>query len=179
MRMCLLIISLLLTTQLVSGQQLQAPIEGKALIYFARTASVGALINFRYFDGDRYIGKFSGRNYVTYECEPGDHLFWANAENRDFVPATVEANKVYIIHAAAEMGMVKARISLYPVSNKDSKLMKRINKLLLKEPWNFNDENLEQKNIELAEYIKASIEKYQSNLEKGWTYPKLTAEMSH
>lgn len=176
----LLILLLTSFTNISYGQNLESPASGKSLIYITRTSGVGALINFRYFDGDKYIGKFNGTNYVLYECDPGEHIFWANAENRDFVPAKLEADKTYIIHAAAQMGAMKARIKLLPIDKGDEKMMKRVNKLLSKKtPTNFKKEDLDQVNKDLEEYIKISLEKYAENLAKNKVYSKLTSDMYH
>jgi hypothetical protein len=58
-----------------AAQELLKPSPGKALLYFVRFSGTGALINFKYFHDDHYLGKFSGINYFTYETEPGEHVF--------------------------------------------------------------------------------------------------------
>ena len=69
------------------AQQLQKPAAGKCIVYFTRVTSMGVAINFKYFDGEKYLGKFNGRKYMIYECDPGRHLFWARSENNDYVEA--------------------------------------------------------------------------------------------
>lgn len=101
----------------------------KAVVYFARAYSTGSMINFTYFDSTKVIGKFNGPKYMRYECEPGEHLFWARSENRDFLRANLEAGKIYIIEVIPMMGAIKAAVRLVPVNSPDYKL-KRIQKLL-------------------------------------------------
>ena len=100
----------------VSGwsQKLKKPPEGKAVVYFVRTSAAGFLINFKYFDGDKYLGKYNDGYFMPYICEPGKHLFWAKSENFDFVEADLEAGKVYVIDAIGKMGAFKAALELVP-----------------------------------------------------------------
>jgi len=70
----------LLLFSFTTGNEIAPPAEGKAVVYFARTSSLGILINFSYFDKDKFIGKFHGHGYIRYECEPGEHLFWAKGD---------------------------------------------------------------------------------------------------
>lgn len=113
----------------VSAQDLMVPAEGKSLIYFARTSGTGALINFKYFDGEKYLGKFSGVNYMVYECEPGDHILWIGAENRDFVSANLLPGKTYLMEVRPTMGAFKAAVKLFPLSPTDEKAVKKIAKI--------------------------------------------------
>ena len=62
-------------------EKLIPPAEGKSVIYFVRSTSAGSLMNIRYFDSEKYLGKFNGRSYIRYECDPGMHDFWIKAEN--------------------------------------------------------------------------------------------------
>ena len=85
----LLILSLLLGTgslfsQKVVTQEIAKPSEGKSLVYIVKSGA-GYLINFRIYDGDKFLGALNGFSYMVYECEPGKHLFWAASENRDFM----------------------------------------------------------------------------------------------
>jgi hypothetical protein len=51
------------------GQKFQSAPEGKALVYFVRTNGTGAMINFKYFDGEQYLGKMKGVNYTNFILE--------------------------------------------------------------------------------------------------------------
>ncbi len=162
-----------------SGQDLKTPAEGKSVIYFTRVSSAGGLINFKFFDGEKYIGKFSGAKYMIYECDPGDHLFWASSENRDFMPATLEPDKVYIVDARVQLGGIKARVDLVPVLVNDPKLLKKVNKLLSKKSAvTFDSSELQNEQAEMAEYVKISLEKYSKRVENDKEYESLKPEMS-
>ena len=59
-----------------------APVD-KAVVYFVRTVKggFGSLANTFVFDSQNTIGMLSYRNFIRYECEPGEHLFWAIRSN--------------------------------------------------------------------------------------------------
>lgn len=102
-------------SQKVTTQEIDKPKEGKALVYILRTGA-GALINFRIYDKDKFLGALSGFKYMVYECEPGNHVFWAASENRDFVEANLEPDSVYVLNAEGQMGAFIAQVSLSPLN---------------------------------------------------------------
>ncbi|MFK7749909.1 MAG: hypothetical protein AB8B65_16065, partial [Kordia sp.] len=103
------VLTIVFSIQFVTAQQNFAPpTEGKSVVYFIRTNEIGTLINFKYFDGTKYLGKYNKRHYLRYECEPGKHTFWAKSENIDFIEADLKPNAIYFIQAKARMGMIKA-----------------------------------------------------------------------
>jgi hypothetical protein len=111
-----------------SGQVgFQKPKDGKSLVYFTRSGGA-FLINFRLYFNDKFIGALSSGNYFKVECEPGKHMFWAASENRDFVEAELEANKVYVIDLVAKMGAFVASVSLEPQNPLEKKHKKRFYK---------------------------------------------------
>lgn len=65
--------------------EFQIPSENKSLVYFARRSAVGPLIKFRIYEGDTYLGRLSANRYISYECDPGFHVFVARSENTSFV----------------------------------------------------------------------------------------------
>ncbi|RZJ31824.1 MAG: hypothetical protein EOO48_00890 [Flavobacterium sp.] len=113
MKKTLALLFVLLTLSAWS-QKIVKPSAGKAVVYFIRSSDGAPVINFKYFDGDKYIGKFSAGSYMLYECEPGKHLFWSKAENTDYVEADLEAGKIYIIDAEPQLGLIKAGVKLIP-----------------------------------------------------------------
>jgi len=159
-------------------QELKTPPEGKALVYIARTSSMGAAINFKYFVDEKYIGKFNGSNYLIIECEPGEHLIWASSENRDYLPSTLEANKVYVVEAVVKMGGMKARVDLVPLSKDDEKGMEKFNKLIEKKgPEELDQVKVQEEGLELKAFIDESLEKYTENT-KDKEYEVLNADMN-
>ena len=181
MKNLFILIMLFLGSTLFSvGQDIEPAPADKAVVYFVRPSSFGALINFTYLDSTKIIGKFNGPKYIRYECEPGVHLFWARSENRDFVEAELEAGKIYFIEAIVKMGGIKAAVELAPVDPKDEKTMNKILKLLIKKPSeSFTPEQLEQEEKEDQEIIAKGLTKYKEDKEKGKANVRLEKTMAY
>ena len=156
-----LVIFLMLFAQSGAKAQTVEPAPNdKAVVYFARPNTLGLAINFVYFDGEKVIGRFMGNRYMRYECEPGEHLFWAKAENRDFITADVEAGKIYVVEAIPVMGAVRAGVRLEPINSADYK-MKSIQKLLGKKgPEQLNEIEFQKQQRQKESIIKSGMEKY-------------------
>jgi len=158
---------------------IKPPSEGKAVVYIARTSSLGILINFSYFDKDKFIGKFHGHGYIRYECEPGEHIFWAHSENRDFVTADLEAGKIYFIEAIPKMGGLKARVRLMPVNpSQDTKEMQIIESQVSKiDAETFTAEYLQTENEKWKDDIQKGLERYQELVSKQEKIERLNKDM--
>lgn len=147
---------LCLLSTMMSGQDLELnkPSEGKSLVYFIRANALAAGLNFRVYDKDKFLGALPSRAYYEYECEPGEHLFWAASENRDYVEATLEPNKTYVIDLRAKFGLVIAAVGLEPYSPNVKKHVKRIKRVLKKHtsanPVKSNRSKEKKENIEKA-----------------------------
>lgn len=92
-------------------QSFQKPSEGKSLVYILKSGA-GALVNFRAYLGDTYLGVLTSDSYIVVECDPGNHLFWVVSENRDFLEADLLPNRVYVLNAEGQMGAFVAGVSL-------------------------------------------------------------------
>jgi hypothetical protein len=166
------------------SQGLKKPNEGKALVYFVRSEQLGFLINFKYFDGEKYLGKFNYGKYLAYECEPGKHLFWAKSENIDFLEADLEAGKLYIVDSQPQMGAFKAGVKLVPFDNNvasyknEKKYTKKKSRVLgsitEKQEYVMSNEDSTQ---DTADLVKRAMEKYNKNKAEG--YKQLTAAMDY
>jgi hypothetical protein len=160
------------------GQGIQPPAAGNSVVYFVRESALGLVINFSFFDNDKFIGKFDGGDYLRYECSPGEHLFWAKAENRDFITADLEPDKIYFVDVIPQMGMVKASVQIHPVKPDDDKTLKGIFKLINKKaPVTYPPEELEAENERLQEAISKGLAKYQEELGSGVVFKKLEKNM--
>ena len=172
----------LLISALTFGQELKKPSEGKALIYFTRTGFIGGAINFKYFDGEKYLGKFNSGNYLAYECEPGKHLFWAKSENFDFLEANVEAGKVYIVQSLVKVGGMKAGVDLVPLAKSDEDYQKNREKLfkLINNPDKEYklEAGKELDATELKEINNKSVEKYNEKKQEAGQVLTLSADMN-
>lgn len=139
------------------GQGLKPPGEGKAVVYFVRTSSLAFAVNFSFFHERRYIGEFGGRNYLRYECSSGTHLFWASAENRDFLNAELRAGGIYVVLVDVDLGDSMAQVVLKPVAA-NSRDFERIKKLVdRKRPIVVRAEELKTKNVDFAKFMEENV----------------------
>jgi len=171
------------------SQELKKPSEGKTIVYFVRSSGLGALINFKYFDGEKYLGKFNYGKYLVYECEPGKHVFWSRSENTDFIEADLEVGKIYIVDSEAQMGAIKAGVELVPFnpnpeSYKTPKKFEKKKANILKsisenKEYIATDVDLKEGIKEYKNIIKKSTEKYNKLKEKGEEFAKVLPEMSY
>ena len=135
-----LFVMLLLPFLSAYAQGFQAPSPGKAAIYFVRHTAAGFAVSFDFYDNDRFIGKFAGKNYMRYECEPGEHLFWASSENHDFMTAELKEGDTYVVVVNVEMGFAIARVGLTPIMPTD-KAFERTKKVVDKKAPKTNTED--------------------------------------
>jgi len=129
-RLSLLLLFLVFTG---NAQTLKKPAEGKSLVYIMRSVNLaGGGLNFRIYDKDKFLGALPSRAYFIYECDPGEHLFWAASENRDFVEANLEANKTYVIDLKSKVGVFIAAVSVEPYQPDNKRHVKRVKRVLAK-----------------------------------------------
>ena len=143
------------------AQGFQPPSEGKSVVYFTRINSTGSMVNFKYYDYDKFIGKFKGKNYMRYECSPGEHLFWASAESKDFITAELEEGKTYIIAVEGKMGMMSAGV-MFLTTEDERKLKRALTIINKKAPIVMSQEEIDNENQELEEYIATKLSKYEN-----------------
>jgi len=162
------------------GQKLTPPSEGKAKIYFTRTSGYGFLINFKIFDGEKYLGKFNGEQYMVYECDPGIHSIWALSENMSMVYTDLEANRVYFIDAIPKIGAWKANVKLEPLDKKQEnswdEIVKAFNYVRNSKLKTMTIEEIEKEEKKLEKKIEKGI-RYISVLNKHKRRPEITPDM--
>ncbi len=150
------------------AQEFIPPAKGKSVIYFVRMeAGVFSMADFYFFDTDKLIGYFHGAKYIRYECEPGEHMFWARSENRDFITANLLKDKIYLIEAVPVLGAMKDGVRLDFVDLKDSVIKQRLAKILDKEPVTITDEKHKKKTEELKEPVAKGLAKYKEEVNAG------------
>ena len=102
-----------------AGKTIEAPQKGKAQVVFMRPSSFGFFIQSAVFkmsnDKPSIIGIVAAKKKVSYEVEPGEHLFMVTGESADFMSAKLEAGKTYYALVTPRMGANKARFSLKPI----------------------------------------------------------------
>ncbi|MBC8320716.1 MAG: hypothetical protein H8E34_08340 [Bacteroidetes bacterium] len=177
----LVIITIIMLSSIFSlfAQGFQPPTEGKAVVYFVRVTHYGLAISFEYFHQDKYIGVFKGQNYFRYECDPGEQLFWASTENKEFVTADLKAGGTYIVIVDVIMGAWKARVGLTPISVNDQKLFERAEKLInKKKPIVTSEAKIENMNKKLNDFITEKLEKYNNDWKNDKNFKHISADMA-
>lgn len=148
---------------IASAQGFQPPSDGKAVVYFVRVTNYGKPTAFEFFHQDKYIGVFKGGQYMRYECDPGEQLFWASSENKEFITANLEAGKQYIIMVNVIMGMMKAHVGLAPLDFNDNEVWERVKKLVTKKPPVVTPEaKIEKMNKKLEKFIDEKLQMYET-----------------
>ena len=174
----ILLLSFTVTFSQIESKKITPPSEGKTVIYFLRTSSLGALMNIRYFDSGKYLGKFNGRNYLRYECDPGEKTFWIKAENIDVLKANLEANKIYLVETNAVMGGFSAGAKFKLIDFNKKSQVKRINKLLKKkDSKTFTEEELKEQLEKMKNAFQKGMKKVSKKVKKG-KFKELNSDMN-
>jgi|AntDeeMinimDraft_5_1070356.scaffolds.fasta_scaffold23978_1 hypothetical protein len=189
MKKSILLVIFSLICSVSYSQEVRKPSEGKALVYFTRVGATGFLINFKYFDGEKYLGKFNYGKFLAYETDPGKHLFWAKSENIDYIEAELEAGKIYIIDSEPQMGAIKAGVKLVPfdtdINNyKNTKKYDRKKSNILQaisgaKEYTISEDDLAEAKKDQEDLVKRSMEKFLTAKEKGKTYTLLGSGNSY
>ena len=95
------------------------PADGKALIVFMRPSGIGFAIQSSVFEVEenkpKLVGIVTAKSKVSYQVEPGEHLFMVVGESADFMSAELVADRTYYALVTPRLGVWKARFSLKPV----------------------------------------------------------------
>ena len=166
-----------LSVPTILAQGFESPSEGNAVVYFVRINSIGSMIYFKYFDKDKFIGKFKGKNYMRYECSPGKHLFWASSEKKDFITADLSEGGTYIVVVEAKMGAMSAAVKLY-TSEDEKQLKKALAIINKKAPFVTDKSIIDLENTQMKEYISEKLALYENEWKKTKNYPNITADMA-
>lgn len=167
----------LVSTPLLGQVVSDAP-EDKAVVYFVRTVKgTGILAYPGVFCENGPIGILSYRNFIRYECEPGDQLFWILRGNispitftnyKQFIDTKLLAGKIYLIEVRVLIEGIRME-PVNPVTDLDrldriksvlnSKSSIKANKMMKKKDYH-------KKKIHKS-WTKLGMEKYPEFVEKG------------
>jgi hypothetical protein len=170
-----LIVTLILGSSLFA-QGFQPPSEGKAVIYFTHVSKTQ---NIEYFHQDKYIGIFKGKSYMRVECDPGNQLFWASEENKEFVHCDLKEGGSYIVIGESKMGMWSARVKLTPITANDVKFFEKAKNLIYKEaPVVIPESQITKRNSELVEFVDNIMDHYENEWKDTKDFPVITPDMA-
>lgn len=175
----LVILLLIFCAGITSGQGFTPPAEGKAVVYFARVSSYGYAITFEFFHQDKYIGAFKKANYLRYECEPGEQLFWASSENKEFLTSELKPGGTYIVIVDVIMGFWKAHVGLTPISVNDKDQFQRAKDLITKKaPVKITEAQIQKMNKKLSEFIPEMLDRYEKEWKQEHNFKHIAIEMA-
>ena len=153
------------------GQEFQKPAEGKVLVYFVRYQGAVAALDFKYYDGEKYLGRATMINYFVYECEPGEHVFWVATENREYIKGNLKPNCVYVIEVRPYFRAVMASAKLYQIDPDNERALKKVRKVLAE-----GESQLKGIEEDQSASIKKGMERYREienkvpELNPDWTF---------
>jgi hypothetical protein len=140
--------------------------EGKAVVYFFRPTVFGAARPFHIFDGENYLIRLMGANYFRYECEPGEHVFWAAAENKSFLRAELEAGHVYAVLARIIPGAFSGRVVLEPLTTESKYWKKCVKQANKKKPRQEDAKYREEWESKHPDYVEKALKAWKEGGEK-------------
>ncbi len=164
----------------IYAQGFKEPAEGKAAIYFTRVTAYGFAVSFDFFHQDQYIGSFKKKNYLRYECEPGEQLFWASSENKEFITADLEAGKSYIVMVNVIMGAMKARVGLEPIGPSHKAFDRAVELIKEKEPIKMKDKHFTkmEKKLKKRDFMKKNLDKYHNEWKGSKNFNHISKDMA-
>jgi hypothetical protein len=159
-----------------TGPGFPPPAAGRSVIYFVSLNRMCPPYDF--FHNDQYIGGLDKKNYMRYECDPGDQLFWSSSFIKDFLPATLKAGGVYVVIVDAGKGIQSPGARLTPVSA-DNKLFEPAAALIKeKEPFLIPEEKFEKRRNSLKNFIADMLNRYETDWKTTKKYQYITPEMA-
>jgi len=162
----------------VMSQGFQPPSQEKAVVYFVRVTKYGKAVSFEFFHNDKYIGAFKGKNYMRYECDAGEQLFWASSENREFLAADLKEGGTYIVIVDVIMGFWKGHVGLTPIDENSTELFEQAKKLVLsKAPVEISQQELDKKNRKLADFIPKELKHYEEVTKDKYDFKHISPDM--
>ena len=174
----LLLIVLITGSSSIFSQGFQPPSPGKAVIYFARVTKYANKISFEYFHQDKYIGIFKGKNYMRYECDPGQQLLWASSENKEFITCDLKEGGSYIVIVDIIMGAWKSRVGFTPIVADDERFIRAKELINEKAPVVTPQKKIDEMNKKLATFIPEQLIKYNDIWKNEINFKHISPDMA-
>lgn len=178
-RAFLILSILLLCSGITVAQGFKPPEPGKAVVYFVRVSNYGYAVSFEFFHQDKYIGAFKGMNYMRYECDPGEQLFWASSENKEFLTSELKPDGTYIVVVDVVMGFWKAHVGMTPLDVSNDEVFQRARNLInSKPPVEISQEQIDKMNKKLADFIPENLKKYEEESKYEHNFRHISPDMA-
>ena len=174
----ILLIVLMTGFSSIFSQGFQPPAPGKAVVYFARVTKYGGAVSFEFFHQDKYIGVFKGKNYLRYECNPGQQLLWASSENKEFLTCDLKAGGSYVVIVDMEMGFAKAHVGFNPITADDERFIRAKELIDEQPPVVTPQKKIDEMNTKLAKFIPEQLQKYNDIWKNEKNFKHISADMA-
>ncbi len=115
---------------------------------------------------------------MRYECDPGENLFWASAENKEFVNANLKDGGTYIVIGENKMGMWSTGIRLIPITYMNELFAKARAIIMEKAPIVTPESTIKLRNTELVEFISNVLNHYENKWKSNEDFPRISADMA-
>lgn len=176
-KLLLSLIVILMLSPRLKAQGIQPPAEGKSVIYI-----VNLMFGFgetRIYDGSTLIEILKDKDYIRYECEPGEHLFLGlDGSGNDFFTTDFEANNIYLLsmRSVETSSFQSSDFNLFDKTsvNEAAKILAIINE---NAPNESGDDLLEETAIKLEKRARKALLRYETKLKKKRKYIHLSKEM--
>ena len=178
-RLLLLVLVLFCIKAPAFAQGFTPPADSNAVVYFVRVSNFGFAVSFEYFDNDKFIGIFKGKNYMRYECSAGEHLLWVSSEDKEFLRCNLKAGETYMVLVNIEMGAWKARVGLEPLTT-EHKVFERAKELVLtQKPVETPEEKIQSTQRKLKErgFIENILKRYENEWKNAQNTKVISADM--
>lgn len=162
----------------VYSQGFQPPSSGKSVVYFVRPTSYAMAVSFEYFHNDKYIGAFKGKNYMRYECDPGQQLLWISSENKEFIECDLQEGGSYIVLVNIYPGVMKARMESSPINSSDERFAEAKSLILSEQPVVTPQEKIDATNKKLEKFIAEWMKRYNEEIKGIKETDKITPDMA-
>jgi hypothetical protein len=113
---------------------------------------------------------------MRYECPAGKNLLWASSEDKEFLNCDLKAGETYVVLVNIEMGALKARIGLEPLSADNSDFDRAKDLVMKKAPVVTPQSKIDDttKKLEKKGFIEEMMQRYESD----WKNAKNTKTIS-
>ena len=115
-----------------------------------------------------------GANFIRYECEPGEHLFWARSNYNNFLVANLEADKIYLIEAVVTDGVRLKAVKIKQDPKRFVRVEKQINN---SDGITTTPEEAAKENERLKNVIEEAKKEYDEKVAKGRPIERLEKDM--
>jgi len=160
----------------ISGPGFSPPSAGKAVIYFVSLNRM--CMPYDFFHNDQYIGGIDKKNYMRYESNPGNQLFWSSSMTKDFLPSMLKEGDTYIVIVGVALGLRKTVSRLTPIGIDDKVFTSSVTMINKNEPLTTDILKIKEKRDKLKDFIAKTLNQYETEWKETKSYNQLSPEMA-